>query len=636
MKEKIYTLPQTIKSKDKYLMTANEWLALPTISQSDASINSLNCTSLAAKGLIEFSGKSQPLLQPLVEVNGAKAVSALSWQKRVEWVPCFTGENEQLEWRGTILTPKDQRGFFYRLEVTNKSGKSIGVRLGWQLNWEETQQIIFNSHLLKCHNRLEHFPWTNTLVLEARGQVGMAALAFSLREYQFNQLEFSSGEVENGAKAHRAFLCSLIEVAPGETGQLDLVVGINVEADGAAVTAIHMHRLGFEYCYQTTLVWLNEQKAKILGEKGLNKNWATLGDKGEGLVLRNLFFNYFFSTSYTLDTNELVLLTSRSHRYYVSGAFWSRDAFLWSYPAILLLEDKERSLEILKIGFTRYLKYGSYHSCYIDGTLLYPGFELDELAAFLLALNSYNQVYGDLPWQATWLLEGAQYLEQLLWKQHSSKLYLFSTFLDSSDDPVDYPYLTYANVLVWQAMQVLQQIYKANSHLAQVRHLDGAIRLLKKAINQHCVVSGPYGSMYAYGVNGEGGYQLYDNPTGSLQLLPYYKFCTTKDKVWLNTMSWIYSEHNPFAYLQGRIKGMGGVHAQAPWVLGACNSLLAGRTKEGLEFFRLSHMDNGYACETVNQEDGSLHTGAAFATCAGFVAYSLIKGWGGSTCIPLK
>jgi len=34
-------------------------------------------------------------------------------------------------------------------------------------------------------------------------------------------------------------------------------------------------------------------------------------------------------------------------------------------------------------------------------------------------------------------------------------------------------------------------------------------------------------------------------------------------------------------------------------------------------------MDNGVACESVNEESGACETGEAFATCAGFLAYSL-------------
>ena len=34
-------------------------------------------------------------------------------------------------------------------------------------------------------------------------------------------------------------------------------------------------------------------------------------------------------------------------------------------------------------------------------------------------------------------------------------------------------------------------------------------------------------------------------------------------------------------------------------------------------------MDNGIACESVYENDGTCATGAAFGTCAGFLAYAI-------------
>lgn len=624
MSEKVYTLPEAIRDQEKYLMTGNQWLALPTIRERDAGIMGVNCTSLQAKGLIEFRGGNKPLLQPILEMDGTVWTGQLAWQKEYQWVPRFSGSTGSGSWGGVTLAPVDERGWFYRLWVTNTGKEATKVKLGWNLTWAVTSQLIYHDHLLGCTNRAEYFPWTNTLVLEARGQTGLAALAFGVNDPKLNAGSYRPKVQANGAGEFQAFIGGVHQVAPGQTLELDLVVGVNVEADGAAVTGVHLRRQGFSYCYNKTIAWLERVAKSSIPSKGGAQAKGGVLAKLEEVILRNLFFNYFYSTGQTIDTGELVLLTSRSSRYYVSGAFWARDAFLWSFPAILLA-DREKAFKMLEVGLTRYVENGPFHSCYIDGTLLYPGFELDELAAFLVAIHAYDQVAGNFPWQESWVLAGAKALEKVLWQHHNQKLYLFSTFLDPSDDQVEHPYLTYANALAWLALHVLQQIYKANNNTTHARHLDGAGRLLKKAITQHCVVPGPFGPMYAWAVDGEGNYQLYDNPPGSLQLLLHYGFTNNKDKVWQNTMSWIYSEHNSYAHLKTLIKGTGGLHAPAPWVLGACNSLLAGKVTEGLAFVKNSEMDNGYACETVDPNTGKLNTGAAFAPCAGFLAYSLLK-----------
>ncbi len=41
-----------------------------------------------------------------------------------------------------------------------------------------------------------------------------------------------------------------------------------------------------------------------------------------------------------------------------------------------------------------------------------------------------------------------------------------------------------------------------------------------------------------------------------------------------------------------------------------------------------TNMDNGIACESINEHTGECETGAAFATCAGFLAYALYQSFG--------
>lgn len=59
-------------------------------------------------------------------------------------------------------------------------------------------------------------------------------------------------------------------------------------------------------------------------------------------------------------------------------------------------------------------------------------------------------------------------------------------------------------------------------------------------------------------------------------------------------------------------------HAPYPWVPASVNSLLAGQKDRALKFLQRAALDNGIACESVDE-----NTGEAFATCAGFLAYGL-------------
>jgi uncharacterized protein len=52
--------------------------------------------------------------------------------------------------------------------------------------------------------------------------------------------------------------------------------------------------------------------------------------------------------------------------------------------------------------------------------------------------------------------------------------------------------------------------------------------------------------MFAWAVDGKGKFSLYDNPPGSLQLLAHYRFCSSDDTVYKNTVRWIRSPNNRY------------------------------------------------------------------------------------------
>lgn len=65
-----------------------------------------------------------------------------------------------------------------------------------------------------------------------------------------------------------------------------------------------------------------------------------------------------------MDSDRYVAMTSRSPRYYVSGAFWERDSFLWSFPAIKII-DRELYLKISREMILLHSKNAGDHAHYI-------------------------------------------------------------------------------------------------------------------------------------------------------------------------------------------------------------------------------------------------------------------------------
>ena len=85
----------------------------------------------------------------------------------------------------------------------------------------------------------------------------------------------------------------------------------------------------------------------------------------------------------------------------------------------------------------------------------------------------------------------------------------------------------------------------------------------------------------------------------------------------------IRDESYPLSFAGHAIAEIGCKHAPHPWISSICNSLLSDHAEGALRHLRRTAMDNGVACESVNEDTGECETGEAFATCAGFLSYAL-------------
>lgn len=232
-----------------------------------------------------------------------------------------------------------------------------------------------------------------------------------------------------------------MSLAPGGSAELTVWWGLGLEEISAVTSARELQRRGWDWELRRSLAWLAERSLD-LGDEALTRLYNT-----------NLFFCIFFSTGRTLDTEELVLVTSRSPRYYVSAAYWDRDSLLWSFPAVL---DADAALarEMLGYVFGRQRRNIGVHSRFIDGTVLEPGFELDELMAPVLALERYVDATGDRSVLTDPdVLRGIDEILKKLDAERAGSCELYETFLQPTDDERVYPYITYDNVLVWRALR---------------------------------------------------------------------------------------------------------------------------------------------------------------------------------------
>ncbi len=601
MPEDILTVPTEAKEYKTLLVTGNEYLALPEINPRDGSIRSLSMLHMAANGLLEFTGGSNPLILPRLVIGGRRIKLKLTWSYRHSWLPVFYGRACGILLQGIVFAPPGHRGAVYLIKFKNTGRETVTFKGGFAVEWRSALYHIFKAVNIRGPHGFFADEWTKSLILEARAGLPLAALALGFDKDGRWSVQ------ENKKTAYRAAAMKEIELAPGEECSLPLYLAVNIEGSGAGTTVVDLRRRGFAALLAETETWLREKRIKLTDL--------------EAVANRNLFFNYFFALGRTIDTDDLVPVTSCSPRYYVSAAFWSRDCLLWSFPGLMLV-DSEAARQVLLAVFTRHLDKAGEHAHYLNGVLLYPGFELDQLSAYILAVKAYLSQTGDTSiLREEPIKKGMPVLAGKLLAARDSETGLYSTFLDPSDDPVRYPFLIYCNALAQRAltfMAKLQKDYNFN-FICELAPLAAALR---RAVYRLGVFDGPYGSMFAWSVDGEGRYELYDNPPGSLQLLAYYGFCNKSDPVYRNTVRWVHSRYNPYYCSGGTVKGAASRHAGNPWPLSAVNDLLSLNLDKG-EFFRQAEMDNGFFCETVEPQRGRASTGQAFASASGFLAFAL-------------
>ncbi len=164
---------------------------------------------------------------------------------------------------------------------------------------------------------------------------------------------------------------------------------------------------------------------------------------------RNFLFTELYAWGRTIDTEQLVGVTSRSPRYYVSAASWDRDAMLWASP--LFLTSMPMARDALEYALSTQLRNTGTHSRFIDGVVLEDGFQLDEAAGPILALASYINRTNDTAFLSAHTSALARLRDGLI-QRFDPATGLYSSLQDSQDEFQKRPFLTYDNALVWRAL----------------------------------------------------------------------------------------------------------------------------------------------------------------------------------------
>lgn len=628
-----------------YLPTGNMTISIPTLCSKNAGIECISYLSMKHRGSICLYGKDNDFIKPFFTIDG-KELSLegnLEWKRLNYWIPQFRYANKDMEIIGTLYAPIGRDAFCYQFKIKNLKKTKRNLLAGIKSLWYKTYILCYGLEQIRCGlKKVSDGPYnyrlSNSVELDFYTEAKLFSLIYSC-SHTCDLISWNKDSLHNIKNISSSRKALEIEESSGESINIlfgkNLVLereeelritfnfSIGLTSSSAGTTAIALGEKG-DIILEDTMAWLNKRKLDVMDNDLLDE-----------IMNVNLFFSYFYAHGETLDSKDLVLVTSRSPRYSVNTAFWARDSLLWCFPAMLEV-DTDFSRRILESVFRIYIKNIGTRALLIDGTVCEYGFELDELCAPIVALGQYVEKTNDREILSNYyIMDGIRKIEKLLWDRKDKKEFLFSTDYLPDDQLSMYPYSTFDNVLVWRLFKNLAYFSYLQNKEPLAKRYEGYMKKTKQAIYNHCIIDGPYGRMFAWSVDLKGNVRHYAHePTGSLKLLAFLGFVDEDNDIFQHTVDFMFDAESKPCFKNYTIKETGYEPKEGefigPWVwlLTNCHNLLTHKKEHGKQVILNAELDGGIACERVNKTTGVVCNGAAFATAAGFLAHAIYRAFG--------
>jgi len=609
---------------DDVIPTGNEWISLPTIRASDAALTNFNVLSMRDRGLLQVDGDAgSPVLQPYFTVNDRPLeLRDLSWELTEYWIPTAHLNSGNLEAEVTYCAPPGSRAAFIRLRLTNHGKENVSAALGMKASWGRLSRVTYLPQEQRGQRTLGEAPWVSPgEVFSFVTHDTQFAWSLVYPESQARTISVPPLSTSPTLDAQRS-----VNIAPNQAAEAVFVLAAGVEEFSAAHNARALRELidrnGSDGIIAEAAQWCRERTR------------STGRDDLDVLMNRNFLFTALYAWGKTIDTEQVVGVTSRSPRYYVSAAYWDRDAMLWSFPGLLDV-DTQLAREALEYALTTQLRNTGTHSRFIDGVVLEDGFQLDEAAGPVIALGQYTERTHDDQFLEKHR-DAILFLRERLLSRYDAATGLYSTLQDSQDEYQKLPYITYDNVLAWRALLDLSGILARMNDASGSRLMKQRADALKGAILKYCVsenAPGASGTIFASATDGKKSV-FTEIPPGSLMKLPALGFLAADDPLFVRTYDWLHSRNYNYSYFDQPYGLPGSYRLPFTTSWSVADHMLLPQSKDlALKILRDSKWDGGIITEGVRPSSAVMDSqGRAFATAAGYVAHAICQ----SYCVPKK
>jgi hypothetical protein len=408
------------------------------------------------------------------------------------------------------------------------------------------------------------------VLLEGSAQPGLAALALG-----------SDGDADITVQGNSYSVARTVDVAPGASGQAAFYLAAGPERDGAEATAAVLRRRG----WRALLAGTRDALQQLEQSTGV--------DAIDRLINRNLLFAYFFGVARALDDAHYYLVRTRAPWHGAGVTIRDWDALMWTLPAVQLADTGlARELLLRMCELHAYAPGRGVH--YLDGTLFEPGFALEGVAAYPIAVDRYIRDTGDDAIVDEPAIGDALYLaNDDLRDRRDRRVPLYSTDVTPAGVPSAHPFTLHGNAAAAQALEVLRRTLDEQS--AREVEDPAAVRA---AIKRHFAPDRDTKGRLSSSIDLAGQRAEEDVPSASAFWIPLFELLDRNDSLYRRTVKGVSADTSLVRQI-GRLLGPDG--------------------EEVLEWLRRAALHGGLAAEVVD-ENGVAVANGGDAALSGLLA----------------
>jgi hypothetical protein len=609
-------------------ITGNPYICISRIARETGAIHSINVVHAGLDGLLEWCAAREPgadtppFLLPTVRVDGEVAPLANVRFERVDrWIPRFTAAVlPDLTMTMTLCAPGGWqplvRGALVRIELENKADANRTLEVSLEGHWQWSLLCIATARPLSSANRLVVAADGRVLALEAAHGGSGAALALAAAGEGVRvrvDADGSSEFVAEQGAALRFRIGRSLQVRSGRRASVTFTLGVAPERDGAIATARDLAARD-----ANDLVHAGRLELARLTRKGAPRE---LSDA----LNRNIVFAYYCGLARGIDDDRLYPLASRATHHGACAIIDEAEVLDWLVP-FLTRVDAFLARELLVRMLDAYSDRAGTGLRYLRGGVVAPSFALDALCAYTIAIDRYAEDANDPsmreePVVQDVLREG----DDFAWARLHRDVFLASTERMPSGDQATYPYVAWCNAVLWRFCRALERLWLARPD-EPPPHLRGAADELAAAFWQHCTADHDGVRVIAGATDLNGNAAIYDDPEGSLRLLPRLGFCHEEDPLWTDTMELLHSPAYPLWLGDRSFPGLAGNTGRtSASFVALCADLLGPGRERALDTIRRMRLDGGVAGRAYDPDTGNIVSGAYDAHVAALLATNLLE-----------